>query len=193
MVKMAAYADPRRVVVAGDSMAIFGPEVGGTSVSGHLRAGRGIPWVDEAVGGSFASQMRDTRHLLTRWADTAEEPIGLIVTGTNSYASGVSGANVAGQIETTADAMLLAGFTEIYATTCVPGANITSGGHDSKRTDGNDILKLTASLIVNGGFLTAVIDWAADGTLQVPSFDGTHFGVTQRVTAAGLCAAVMFP
>jgi hypothetical protein len=191
MVKILAYADPRRVVVAGDSMAIF-VGVGGTSCSQHLSALHPeIPWVEEAVGGTTAAQMRDTRQLLTRWADTAEEPIGLIVTGTNSYIAGVSGENVYAQIETTADAMLLAGFTEIYATTCVTAAGIAD---DTKRTTGNALLMDTDALIGNGGFLTAPIDWAAEASLVTPSFgDLVHFGAAQRLYAAQVCDAVMFP
>lgn len=182
------YTDSRRVVTAGDSMSVFGPQLGGTSVSQNLKAlHTEIPWVDEAVGGTLASEMLYNKALVTRWAAVAATPIALIVTGTNSYFNDETGAAVYGQISDMAEALVTAGFAEVYATTCVP-ATLMNSAENTERLDGNS--RIIADV---DGFLTNYIDWAAESSLQVPGFDGTHFNATQRAYAATVCDAVMFP
>lgn len=188
--KILAHTDSRRFVTAGDSMSIFGPILGQPSVSMYLNELHvGVPWVDEAVGGTFASQMLANVARITRWVVKAEQPIVMIVTGTNSYAFGSSGAAVYGQISDTAEAIKTAKASAlVYATTCVPGLLITAGTKNNNRLAGN--LALLADV---DGFLDGVIDWAAESSLQSPGYDGTHFNNVQREYAAGVCDAVVFP
>lgn len=187
MANTTVYTDPRRLVTCGDSMSRFGEQVGGIGVDQNLMNGRGIPWKREAVGGTTSAQARANVQFVTRWGPRADQPIVLIVTGTNTYALGGTAASVYADISAIAQACKSAGFVEAYATTCVPSDTIT-GGEDTQRTNGNTLLLADAD-----GFLDGVIDWAAESSLQVPSFDGTHFGTTQRAYAASVVAAVIFP
>lgn len=193
--RMRARADRRRIVFAGDSMSGFGSGLpGGISPSGHIAAFYpSIPLVDEAVGGTAASHVYMTRGYLTRWGPTAAVTIGVIVTGTNSYALGISGASVYSSIQNTAAAMLTAGFDYVYATTCVPSSEISAGAEDDARLAGNALLLAPAALVGGGGSLAGIAGWAAESTLQVPGYDGTHFNLAQRLKAAEIIDAAIAP
>jgi hypothetical protein len=187
MANTKAHTDYRRLVTCGDSMSRFGEQLGGIGVDQNLMNGRGIPWKREAIGGTTSAQARATVSLVTRWASRADTPIALIVTGTNTYALGGTGASVYADVSAIASACKTAGFSLCYATTCVPSDTIT-GGEETERLAGNVLIRADAD-----GFLDNYIDWAAESSLQVPAYDGTHFGTAQRAYAATVIAAVIFP